>query len=294
MVLQLPDGLRRRGVDLALALEARGFRVTLDGNPCYGACDISREPADLLVHVGHTPLGAPDDRVLYLPLGFDADLAAVESAVPLLRGPIVGLVATAQHAHLLPAAARLLARQGIEARIGGPTSRTPLPGQVLGCSFGAARDTGTEEILFLGTGVFHPLGVALATGARVIACDLHRGTAEEVDADRLLRRRFALIQRAREARTVGILLSTKTGQRRESLARRLAALAPGRAVVVAVGEVTPDALVNLGCDAYVNTACPRLAYDDSVRFSVPVLAPAEFEIAIGVRAWEEYVVDEYG
>ena len=266
--------------------------MTLDGNPCYGACDLSREKGDVLVHVGHTPLEAADDRVLYLPLEIDADLAAVEAALPLLRGTVVGLVTTAQHAHLLPAAAELLAARGIEARIGGPTPRTPLPGQVLGCSFGAARDTGADEILFLGTGVFHPLGVALATRARVIACDPYRGTAEEVDPERLLRRRFARIERARSAATIGVLLSTKSGQRREALARRLAALAPGRAVVVALEEVTPDALTNLGCEAYVNTACPRLAYDDGIRFPVPVLAPAEFEVALGVRAWDDYAVDE--
>ena len=246
----------------------------------------------MLVHVGHTPLEGSDDRVLYLPLAFDADLAAVEAALPLLRGTVVGLVTTAQHAHLLPAAAGLLAARGIEARIGGPTPRTPLPGQVLGCSFGAARETGADEILFLGTGVFHPLGVALATRARVIACDPYRGTAEEVDPERLLRRRFALIERARSAATIGVLLSTKSGQRREELARRLAALAPDRAVVVALEEVTPDALLNLGCEAYVNTACPRLAYDDGIRFPVPVLAPAEFEVAVGARAWDDYAVDE--
>ncbi len=292
-MLQLPDGLRRRGAGLALALQADGFEVTLDGNPCYGACDLSHEHADVLVHVGHTPLGRSDDHhVLYLPLSFDADLAALEAALPLLRGRIVGLVTTAQHAHLLPAGAALLEAHGLEVRIGGPTPRTPLAGQVLGCSFGAARETGAPELLYLGTGVFHPLGVALATGARVIACDPYRGTAEAVDPDRLLRRRFGLIERVRGAATVGILLSTKSGQRRESLARRLAALASDRSVVVAVEEVTPDALVNLGLEAYVNTACPRIAYDDEIRFPVPVLAPSEYEIALGLRAWDDYVVDE--
>ena len=293
-MLQLPDGLRRRGPGLALALRADGFEVTLDGNPCYGACDLSHERgADVLVHVGHTPLGREgDDRVIYLPLSFDADLAALEAALPLLRGRTVGLVTTAQHAHLLPAGAALLESHGIEVRVGGPTPRTPLRGQVLGCSFGAARETGAPEILYLGSGVFHPLGVALATGARVIACDPYRGTAEAVDPDRLLRRRFGLIERARRASTIGILLSTKTGQRREPLARRLAALAPDRSVVVAIEEVTPDALVNLGLEACVNTACPRLAYDDEVRFPVPVLAPSEYEIALGLRAWDDYVVDE--
>ena len=268
--------------------------MTLDGNPCYGACDLSHETgADVLVHVGHTPLGRGDDeRTLYLPLALDASLAVLSAALPLLEGRIVGLVSTAQHAHLLPAAAGSLESEGFEVRIGGPTPRTPLRGQVLGCSYGAAREAGAPEVIFLGTGVFHPLGVALATGARVIACDPFSGRVELADPERLLRQRFARIERAKNAATVGILLSTKTGQRREGLARRLAALDPGRGVVIALEEVTPDALVNLGCDAYVNTACPRLAYDDGIRYSAPVLAPAEYEIALGRRTWDDYAVDE--
>ena len=59
-----------------------------------------------------------------------------------------------------------------------------------------------------------------------------------------------------------------------------------------LGEVSPDQLLNLGFPCYVNTACPRLAYDDQVRFSVPVLTPGEFEILCGVRDFENYEVDE--
>ena len=268
--------------------------MTLDGNPCYGACDLSHVTGpDLLVHVGHTPLGKDnDERVLYLPLAMDTDLSALTAALPLFKGRTVGLVSTAQHAHLLPAAAAYLQERGFDPRIGGPTPRTPLLGQVLGCSYGAARESNAPEILFLGTGVFHPLGVALATGARVIACDPFSGRAEVADPDRLLRQRFARIERAKDASAVGVLLSTKTGQRREALARHLVSLDPAHAVLVALEEVTPDALINLGFDAYVNTACPRLAYDDGIRFPVPVLSPAEYEIALGLRSWDDYVVDE--
>jgi 2-(3-amino-3-carboxypropyl)histidine synthase len=51
-------------------------------------------------------------------------------------------------------------------------------------------------------------------------------------------------------------------------------------------------LLNLGFSCYVNTACPRLAYDDQVRFPVPVLSPQEFEILCNVRTWDEYAIDE--
>jgi 2-(3-amino-3-carboxypropyl)histidine synthase len=184
-----------------------------------------------------------------------------------------------------------LRSKGADIHIAEGSGRTPLRGQVLGCCFSTARDTGAREILFVGTGVFHPIGIALATKARVIALDPLAGTAELVRGDVLLRRRFAVIEKARGAKSIGILVSTKTGQRRMELARRLAGLSPV-AVIVPIQEITPDELLDLGFGCYVNTACPRLAYDDQVRFPAPVLSPQEFEILCGTRNWDDYAIDE--
>jgi 2-(3-amino-3-carboxypropyl)histidine synthase len=184
-----------------------------------------------------------------------------------------------------------LKSRGLDVRVGGGSGRTPHRGQVLGCCFTTARETGADEILFVGTGLFHPIGIALSTGARVIALDPFAGTILEVNGDILLRRRFALMERARGVKNIGIIVSTKGGQARMELAKRLAALSP-HAVIVTMKEVSPDELLNLGFEAYVNTACPRLAYDDQVRFPVPVLSPQEFEILCGTRTWEEYAIDE--
>ena len=64
------------------------------------------------------------------------------------------------------------------------------------------------------------------------------------------------------------------------------------AVLILINEVVPDQLLNLGFDAYVNTACPRIAYDDQERFHVPVLTPREFEILCGVKSWDDFIIDE--
>ena len=269
--------------------------MILSGDPCYGACDLARdtlEVADVLVHFGHAPVGR-DNRVIFEPVSMDFDPAAVRAVLPLLRGPRVGLVTTAQHVHLLEAVAAELRQAGFEPVVAAGSGRTPHPGQVLGCSFRAARETGAGEILFVGTGLFHPLGVQLATGARVVALDPYTGDVTEVSAERFLRQRFGLIERARGGERIGIIVAAKSGQGRLELARRLAGLSE-KAVLVMMREVTPEALLDLGCEAYVNTACPRLAYDDQARFPVPVLTPAEYEILLGLRSWEDYVADEWG
>ncbi len=293
VALQFPDGLRRRAAGVARALRDAGFEVVISGDPCYGACDLALDTlglADVLVHFGHAPVDERND-VIYEHVRFDFDPEILEAVLPHLTGGEIGLVTTVQHVHLLDDVAGYLESRGIRCRIAPGSNRTPYAGQVLGCSFDAARATGATEILFVGTGVFHPLGVQLATGARVLALDPYTGEVQEPDASRLLRKRFAVIEKARAAESTGIILSLKSGQQRLELARRLESLAPN-AFIVTLREVTPDALINLGLDCYVNTACPRLAYDDQIRWPAPVLSPPEFEILCNVRSWDDYIIDE--
>jgi 2-(3-amino-3-carboxypropyl)histidine synthase len=293
VALQFPEGLKRRAAAVATELKDAGFDVIVSGNPCYGACDLALDTlsiADVLVHFGHA---AVDERhnVIFEPYPVDFDILILENAVPLLKGKKIGLVTTVQHVHLISPMEAFLQSKGIDVRVAMGSSRTPHRGQVLGCSFAAAKATDADEILFVGTGLFHPVGISLATGTRVIALDPLTGTAQEVSGDTLKRRRFAVMEKVRGAKSIGIIVSMKSGQQRMALAERLAALSP-RAVIVTMQEVSPDELLNLGFDAFVNTACPRLAYDDQVRFPVPVLSPQEFEILCGVRSWDEYSIDE--
>ncbi|MGD1004549.1 MAG: diphthamide biosynthesis enzyme Dph2 [Methanoregulaceae archaeon] len=293
VALQFPEGLKRRATEIAALLKDAGFEVIVSGDPCYGACDLALstlEIADVLVHFGHAPI---DDQknVIFEPYTIDFDITILENVLPLLKSKSIGLVTTVQHVHLIPAMESFLVSKGIDVKIAKGSTRTPYRGQVLGCNFAAAKGTQRDEILFVGTGLFHPIGISLVTHARVISLDPLTGMAQEVNSEILLRRRFGVIERAREAKNVGIIVSAKSGQQRLALAKRLEALAPN-AVIITMTDVNPDELLNLGFSCYVNTACPRLAYDDQVRFPVPVLSPQEYEILCGVRSWDDYTIDE--
>lgn len=293
VALQAPEGLKRRLPELALDLKSAGFTVLISGDPCYGACDLDIDllkDADLLIHLGHAPVDKTE-RVLYDIFRMDFDPEVVLNAIPYFTNSRIGLVTTVQHVHLIPEVCRILKNAGISVTVGEGSDRTPYAGQILGCSFEAARRTGESEILYIGTGVFHPLGVQIATGSKVIACDPYTKKIEEINGERLLRRRYALIEKAKQAEQIGIIVSPKSGQARRDLATELASLSP-KTILVHLREVTPDQLLNLGLSCYVNTACPRLAYDDQVRWPVPVLTPQEFEILCGVRKFEDYEVDE--
>ena len=294
VAVQLPAGLRRQAFDLVQTIRAEGFEVLLSGDPCYGACDLDTDAAalaDVLVHIGHAPV-SENPSVLFVPVSWDFDVQALASVVPLLRTKRIGVVTTVQHVHLLDDIVTCLGTFGIDAVVAHGGGRAPLRGQILGCCFDAARNTGATEILFIGTGLFHPLGIRLATGARTVAFDPFTAHAEEVDTERLLRRRAVFIEKARQADRVGIIVSAKSGQQRLARARRLAAQSE-RAVLILMTEVSPDELLNFGMDCYVNTACPRLAFDDQDRFPVPLITPQEYEIALGIRRWEDYRIDEF-
>jgi 2-(3-amino-3-carboxypropyl)histidine synthase len=46
-------------------------------------------------------------------------------------------------------------------------------------------------------------------------------------------------------------------------------------------------------DAFVNTACPRIAIDDAVKYAKPLITPFELEVSLGEKNWENgYQFDE--
>ena len=154
-----------------------------------------------------------------------------------------------------------------------------------------------DGYLYVGTGDFHPLGVAILIDKPVIIADPERGTARDLREvrDRVLRQRHAAIARARDATTFGIIVSKKIGQARMEVAGELKALAEkhGRqANLFLMDLVAPDLLEGYRVDAWVNTACPRIAIEDILQYKQPMLTPQEFEIVVGERTWDDYVLDE--
>lgn len=248
----------------------------------------------MLFHFGHAGMGGYEN-VVFIEARSSIDvIPAVKSALPLLKAGRIGIITTVQHIHKLEEISKFLRENGKEAVIGKGDLRVRYPGQVIGCNFTAAR-VDCEEILYVGSGFFHPLGVAIATRKRVIAADPYLNQAVEVSPERLLRKRHGYIAASMSAKVFGIIVSTKNGQNRMRLAQRLEESANNHkreAFIIMMDLVTPEQLLAFKVDAYVNTACPRITIDDAERFHVPVLTPQEFEIVLGERKWEALCMDE--
>ncbi len=277
--VQVPDGLKRMATKLARAIEEEtGAEVIVSGDPCYGACDVDLDlcrASDLVIHIGHSEMleGGPlTDKVVYVEARMRADVReAVERAAELLTTRKVGVVTTVQHVHRMEDIVGVLEKKGVEAVVRSGGERARYPGQVLGCNFEAARNMYVEEYLFVGTGQFHPLG-----------------------ALPMLKRRYGAIARAGDASQIAVLVSKKPGQQRMDLAREMVNLGREhgkKMLLVYLDRAEPDALVNLGVDAAVCTACPRIALDDQAKYQIPVLTPPEFEVLLGERKGD-YLLDE--
>jgi 2-(3-amino-3-carboxypropyl)histidine synthase len=298
--LQAPEGLKRATIAIARQIEEETRAdVVISGDPCYGACDVDLklcEEVDLMLHLGHAELGEGPENVVFLEARMREDpRPAVEKATSLLNGRIVGVTTTIQHVHNLGLALEVLSEHGIKGVLGPATGRVKYAGQVLGCCYSTARAIEVSEYLFIGTGQFHPLGIALATGKRVVIADPVSCDVSEIDPDPLLRHRFGTIVRATKAKRFAVLISKKQGQKRMALARRIKELgeAKGKEMfLIYLDNIEPDRLINLGAEAAVSTACPRVALDDAAKYKIPILTPPEFEVLLGERPWEKYAFDE--
>ncbi|MCW3142219.1 MAG: diphthamide biosynthesis enzyme Dph2 [Methanophagales archaeon] len=294
--LQLPNGLKTVATDIAAEISKEtGVEVIISGNSCYGACDIDEKlekVVDLLFHFGHSETFSqaktfPKKGVFFIELRSGVDIKpVVEKAVAKIEGKVVGLTATVQHAHALNEAKISLARYGKKALIG--KSRLKYDGQVLGCDFSSAM-VPCDEILFIGSGGFHPSGLALYTGKRVIAADPFTLQINVYEAEELRKKRYIAIARALNARSVGIIIGMKSGQfnLNDAILLRVKAIEKGlNAYLIAMDEIRADKLLGFAVDAFVNTACPRLV-EDFVHFEKPVISAKEFEVVLGERRWED-------
>ncbi|GIS27295.1 MAG: hypothetical protein CM15mP128_0540 [Methanobacteriota archaeon] len=148
-------------------------------------------------------------------------------------------------------------------------------------------------------GDFHPIGLVLHTGKPLAMLDPYTGEATEMSLqriERILRQRFGLIMACQDAERYGILIGEKPGQMRRTLALRMKRMLERhgkKGYLLALEHVGPELIDFYPVDAFVNTACPRIAIDDAVKYAKPLITPFELEVTLGEKDWGEgYRFDE--
>ena len=301
VLLQLPEGLKPEGPTLAKIIEKTGALPIISADPCYGACDLATAEAerlgiDLIVHFGHAKLVKHEQvPTVYVEARATVTVAEVlEKAVPLMsKYSKIGLATTVQHVQTLDEAREILVRAG-KTVVVGDAGRANYSGQVLGCDYSNVKSVANdvEAFLFIGGGRFHALGIALSTSKPTIIADPYENRAYSIDeeAQMVIKQRWACIEEAGRAKTFGVLVGLKLGQKRLEEALKIKEIAEkhGKAVFLfAIKEILPEVLMEFpSVEAYVNTACPRVSLEASSKFIKPVLTVNEFMVVAGETSWE--------
>ncbi|MEM5804432.1 MAG: diphthamide biosynthesis enzyme Dph2 [Candidatus Aenigmatarchaeota archaeon] len=291
ILLQVPEGLKARALEIAKGLEAKGDTVVISCDPCYGACDLKEAEAKALgcekvVHYGHSKFLEARMPVDYEEIREKIDPAPVlaKEFSRLAGFSSFGLVSSLQFVDSLEPAKAFLVKRGKKALIGNPPHVTKrlYPGQILGCDCSAAKSVEDEVecFIFFGSGKFHPLGLAMSTDKPVFVVDMERGEMDEMGRfkAKFEKQKYAAVGMLAGAMRIGVLVSTKSGQRRMDLAEaiRRELVERGReAFILSMDEIRPEKLAGLQLDAYINTACPRIAVEHRTEFEKPIVNPDE-------------------
>jgi len=188
----------------------------------------------------------------------------------------IGLVTTSTYNKMLASVSDFLMETGKEP-VTGEGYKPQGKGEILGCDVAAARSIApkVEVFLYIGDGKFHPMDVYLKTKKQVFIFNPLLDNVYELDYDDAQdyeKKRFMRLGKVKSAGKIGILVSTKIGQANLRKAMDLKRILEERGTdsyILVFDTLNPASLADFsGIDAFINTACPRIADDD---FPKPVV-----------------------
>jgi 2-(3-amino-3-carboxypropyl)histidine synthase len=275
-ILQVPLGLKRKALEIA----DKYGDVFIDMENRYGACDLPILEAKALgvekiIHLGHCKFMESDIPVEYV------ELKEVYNPITVLQKNFdkfksfkkIGLISSIQFTGSLSLAKKFFEDNEKEAFIGKNS------GRILGCDITSALsiEKNVDVFLFIGSGKFHALGVALKYDKPVLVLDVERNEVYDIEKIKrsFLKQKYTAIGLAKHAQKFGILVSVKTGQMNIELAEKIKKFLENKdrkAYVLIFNEIKPEKLEGLDLDCYVNTACPRIAIEDRELYNKPILS----------------------
>ncbi len=305
IAIKMPEGLQPYAWQILNFLRENGINATLLMESCYGACDFTeRKDFDRIICIGEAEM--PYLRKVYTPPvsfvepRYDFGKDFMEDVIPFLKGKRIGMASITPFIHKMDECRKYLERKKYEILIGERGRRTAYNGQILGCDLSSATSIASrvDEFLFIGDGFFHPIGLHIATGKHVVVANpIEKKIYDkevERSAEKIIKKRYALMSAAMEAEKFGIIVTRKVGQHRFLLAKKMRKMVEkkGRKAFFVFMDNVDESINYLDFDCYISTACPRIAMDDEARYSKPVLTPVEAEIIMGEREWENYQFDQ--
>lgn len=297
ILLQFPEGLKQKALEHATKLESEGHEIFISASPTFGACDLAIDEAknigaEKLIHFGHAEFHKVDFNVEYIDYRYDAPMDKLPESLKFLENfNTIGLMTTIQHIHQLESVKKFYEEHGKKVVIGKPYGFAKKTGQILGCDIGSAAsiDREVDVLVYFGGGLFHPLGALLHTKKPFLLVEPFNNTIEFIDRyrDIYARKSRGKIIASLDVKKVGILVSTKNGQHNMSLAKVLKTRLEKDGITAGIlvsNNFDFESINNMmEFDAFVNTACPRIAIDDIDRTIKPLLSANEIMEVLKLR-----------
>jgi 2-(3-amino-3-carboxypropyl)histidine synthase len=225
-------------------------------------------------------------RMLRMTAPYTGKVALSEEAIKELsdRARIIAIYTSVQFCHRVKDVVKQLRDAGIEV-VSSQPDRCSEPYQILGCDVFRANlrlEKNPELFLYLGDGDFHPR--ALLPGQKdaeqvvpvffwnPASRKLGELTVENIRP--ILRRLKGNLMRFLSSRKVGIISTIKPGQQQYRASLRIEKMHPGKRFYHFVDDaICFQHLEQFPfIDVWITSACPRIAMDDAVNFSKPMIS----------------------
>ncbi|MBI4451852.1 diphthamide synthesis protein [Candidatus Woesearchaeota archaeon] len=193
----------------------------------------------------------------------------------------IGLTTTVQFLDYIDEIKQLLNSKGKEIFV--DKMQQKYEGQLLGCDHGGAEKIKdiVDAFLYIGTGVFHPLGIAIHIDKEVFCYDPLHAVMSKIDRKQVERynaKRKGAYLRFLEAKEIGFLVSMKPGQNNFKKAIEWKNKLNGKNCYIFVFDTLDfNQIENFPfVECWVNTACSRIL-DDYDKFPKPLVDLSDIE-----------------
>lgn len=149
--------------------------------------------------------------------------------------------------------------------------------QILGCD--ALKINIDKPVLYIGDGLFHPKALLLNSKHPVYVLN-----PESEEISKLTKEDIANIEKKRKAgltkfhssNNIGVLITLKPGQYNPKAFELKNKYSDKNIFYLLTNTINFDSLEDFNfVECFVNTACPRISYDDSIRLPKPVVDISE-------------------
>ena len=302
VLLQLPEGIKKDVFWIIKEINTKtNCDVIVSGSSCWGGCDLALDElekykCDLLIHFGHAPFISVKLPVVYIEMNAKKDMTKpLGKEIDKLKIKKIGLISSVQFIKQIENIKEFLESKGKEVIIPKKKGFSAYNGHVVGCEYNSLIPIKNKVEGFLVIGNrFHSLGAALmCSDKEVYLLNEHTDKIETTskERDKVIKQRAISIDKVRRAKKIAIMIDMKPGQYNLDIAERLKdkfEKIGKEVIIISIKEATPFGLMSFyDVDAFIDTACPRIAVEDYDKYEKPMITSREARVVLNEVSWEE-------